>query len=170
MEKPEEALEKVDSTDSDLPYIEIEMDKINDQVPMEKSEEPLEKVDSTDSNLPYIEIEMDKINDQVPMEKSEDHLEKANNNQLDNHVNILKLLSTPTFMNIISELPTKEAMAIFVNILRTASSDDIAEFFGVDVDKAREASKRVLIEYKTRMNSILDETIENIDHETKKKM
>ena len=137
---------------------------------MEKSEEHLEKVDSTDSDLSYIEIEMDKINDQVPMEKPEEPLEKANNNQLDNHVNILKLLSTPTFMNIISELPTKEAMAIFVNILRTASSDDIAEFFGVDVDKAREASKRVLIEYKTRMNSILDETIENIDHETKKKM
>ena len=149
-----------DKEDSQLSYMEIESKKITDQVPMKKIEATIEK-------------EKVEVSDEVPISVPLQEIEQAptiSQNNDDNHVNIFKLLFTPTFMNIISELPTKETMAIFVNILRSASSEDIADFFGVDVDKAREASKRVLIEYKSRMNSILDEVIENVDQETKKKM
>ena len=54
-----------------------------------------------------------------------------------------------------------------LNIVKSVPSESIAEYFGVDEEHAREATKRVLLEYKRQMNEFLDEVIDNTTDNSK---
>ena len=79
----------------------------------------------------------------------------------------LELFRDPIFLKILGELPAKEAMTMTLNIVKSVPSESIAEYFGVDEEHAREATKRVLLEYKRQMNEFLDEVIDNTTDNSK---
>lgn len=66
----------------------------------------------------------------------------------DDNSKLLQLFENNKISGIMGDLPQNEAMVVAINLLRSIPSSDISEYFGVSEEKAREATKRVLKEFK----------------------
>ena len=82
----------------------------------------------------------------------------------DNCINILELLRTPTFSQMLNTLTVKEAIIISLKLGyidgKFFSTESIAKFLEISEDEVRKTTKKVLLLYKDNINSFLDGIIE----------
>ena len=111
-----------------------------------------------------VEVTLGEKNLVLNKDKEEsNHVDEVNK---DDCIQILEVVKTSRFEELLKTLPMKEAIIIGLKFgyidNKYFSSKAIAEFLQIEISEVREIIKKVLIAYKEEMNKIMDETINNI--------
>lgn len=115
--------------------------------------------------------ETSSINDDTPTQTS-----SGKDDSYDNSVQILKFLRTPSFMEIIETLSVKEAVIVLLRLgyvdEKYFSSDTIANFLDIPESEVRDATRKVLLLFKDKINDCVDNMISIVSNgdEQKRKL
>ena len=109
----------------------------------------------------------------ISKEKLKLSLEETTSDEItkEDYIKILELLKSPTFSEITKNLPFKEAIIISLRLGyvdgKYFSIESIAKFLNIEEKEVIEAIKKVLLLYKEKINSLLDNVIEIASDKTK---
>ncbi len=117
----------------------------------------------------------EKSNPEVKKEISLTPKSKTDDITRDNCINILELLRTPTFSQMMNHLTIKEAIIISLKLGyidgKYFKTESIAKFLEISEEEVRETTKKILLLYKDNINNFLDRIIEiATDNDNKKRI
>lgn len=122
----------------------------------------LETPTTSDDSLPDILLETSSIDDNCPSD-TPIQISSSKDDSYDNSVQVLKFLRTPSFMEIIETLSVKEAVIVLLRLgyvdEKYFSSDTIANFLDIPESEVRDATRKVLLLFKDKINDCVDSMI-----------
>lgn len=89
----------------------------------------------------------------------------------DDYLKILEILRTPSFIEMINMYSPKETVIVSLKLGyingKTFSTEEVAEFLDIEEQEVIEVTKKALFACKEKINQIIDETINNIEIESR---
>lgn len=107
-----------------------------------------------------------KLEEQVlPKQTAIDTIEK------DDYIKLMELLRTPIFTKMLTVYSPKEIMISSLKLGyidgKCFSNKAISEFLGIDTQEIIDTTKRILLDYKDKINQVIDSTISIVEEDTK---
>ena len=107
-----------------------------------------------------------KLEEQVlPKQTAIDTIEK------DDYIKLMELLRTPIFTKMLTVYSPKEIMISSLKLGyidgKCFSNKAISEFLGIDTQEIIDTTKRILLDYKDKINRVIDSTISIVEEDTK---
>ena len=121
--------------------------------------------------LVLIDEQEDKTNIMPSIEESQIQADHKNSRmKQDEYIKILELLKTPTFYELMQQLPAKKAIIIALRLGyidgRYFSTEAIATFLGIEQQEVRETTTEILNLHKQNINNIIDNATAYLNEST----
>ncbi len=157
------------------------LSNLTKEIKPRKSRQKEEKIQQV---VEQTKVEEDNIVESKPVEElitSTESQEKplevtsSNNKEMtkEDYINVLELLRTPSFTQMMNSLSVKEAVIISLRLGyidgKYFSTESISEFLGIEPIEVIETTKKVLLVYKDNINSLIDNLVEIVTEKSLQK-
>lgn len=127
--------------------------------------------ETTEDNIKDNDVVIESSVSLPEVENQESRVEESKTFSKEEYSNILKLLRTPTFEQMLKTLSIKEAIIISLKLGyvddKYFSTESIAQFLGIDNQEVIETTKKVLMLYRDNINSFIDTAINAVSDDNK---